>query len=103
MAKRHTAKEYKEAMQDLVNKTEKLKLVIITRLYTLCASYPEAPITQQGDTSVKAKCLIPQNLSKDYIKDLPFDTQIQYIATIEKWLADQHPHQQTNIKFPEHV
>ena len=103
MSKRPTARDYKEDMQDLLNKTEKLRQVVITRLYTLCASHPEVPIVQQGDTEIKAKSLIGSNRSKDYIKGLEFDVQIQHIATIEKWLADQHPHQQVNIKFPEHV
>ena len=85
-------------MQDLLNKTEKLQQVVITRLYTLCASHPDAVIAQQGDTDIKAKSLIPQNKGKDYIKDLGFDNQIYFIAVIENWLAEQHPHKQTTIQ-----
>lgn len=102
MNTRPNAQQYKEEMQDLLNKTEKLRQVIVTRLYTLCVSYPETPIARQADsggTIIKAKSLIPVNRSKDYIKDLDFDVQIKFISVIEKFLADQHPHKQTEIKF----
>jgi hypothetical protein len=97
--KRPNAQQYKEERQDLLNKLEKLNQIIVTRLYTLCVSYPEAPLVQQGDTIFKAKALIPMNRSKDYIKDLPFDTLIHYIGAVEKWLEEQHPHKQTKINF----
>ncbi len=44
MEKRPTAQDYKKEMQDLLNKTEKLRLIVITRLYTLCANHPQATV-----------------------------------------------------------
>ena len=102
MTERPNAQQYKEEMQDLLNKTEKLRQVIVTRLYSLCVSYPETPIARQADlggTIIKAKSLIPVNRSKDYIKDLPFDTQIKFIETIEKFLAEQNSVKQLSINF----
>jgi hypothetical protein len=101
METRPNAQQYAEKMQNLLDNTEKLKQVVVTRLYTLCANHPEAIIAQlgQGDTNVKAKSLLGSNRSKDYIKSLPFETQIKFIETIEKWIADQHPHVQLSIDY----
>jgi hypothetical protein len=71
--------------------------VVVTRLYFLCANHPEAPITTIGGDVVKAKSLFGHN--KSYITSLPFETQIKYIAIIEKWIADQHPHVQLSIDY----
>jgi hypothetical protein len=102
MTERPNAQQYKEEMQDLLNKTEKLRQVIVTRLYSLCVGYPETPIARQADldgTIIKAKSLIPSSRSKDYIKNLPFETQIKFIETIEKFLAEQNPVKQLSINF----
>lgn len=95
-----SALDYKRQMQHLLNDVEKLKLVIITRLYTLSCQYPEAPIAIAAcidKTTIKAKSLIPIDRSKEYIKDLPFNTQITFIKNIEKYINDQNPHKQLNL------
>jgi hypothetical protein len=105
---RPTAKEYLQQMKDLQNQMFKLDMIVVTRLYTLCASHPQAPIQvliddnapQFGSVEIKAKSLIPATLGKGIIKDMPFETRIKYIETIEKWLADQHPHKQKEIEYP---
>jgi len=93
MTKRPTAQEYKQEMQDLLNKTEKLRQVINTRLYTLCVSFPDVVITHGN----KAKSLVDNG--KDQIKNLPFEAVINFIGVIEKYISDQHPHKQTTITF----
>jgi hypothetical protein len=95
------AQDYKREMETLLNKIEKLQQLVVTRLYFLSANHPEAIIAQigQGDTNVKAKSLLGSNRSKDYIKSLSFETQIKFIETIEKWLADKHPHVQLSIDY----
>lgn len=98
-AKRKTSKDYKEEMQDLLNKTEKLQMIIITRLYTLCASHPDVIVENLNGVNIKAKSLIPINGSKDYIKSLPVNVQIYYIGVIEQYLESLHPHKQTAITF----
>jgi hypothetical protein len=105
--KRPTAKEYLQQMKDLQNQMFKLDMVVVTRLYTLCASHPQAPIQvllddnapQFGTVEIKVKSLIPANKGKGFIKDLPYEVRIQYIETIEKYVADQHPHKQLDIKY----
>lgn len=92
MSKRPNAEDYKEEMQDLLNKTEKLQQVVITRLYFLSVNHPEAWITTITNDIIKAKSLVGDNRSKEYIKSLPFETQIKFIETIEKWITDKHPH-----------
>jgi hypothetical protein len=103
---RPTAQEYLQQMRDLQNQMFKLDMIVVTRLYTLCAQYPQAPIQvliddnapQFGSVEIKAKSLIPATLGKGIIKDMPYETRIKYIETIEKWLANQHPHKQ--LEFP---
>lgn len=102
---RLTASEYKEKYNDLLNKVEKLKQIIVTRLYTLCCSYPEVPVTSIKDENgvslveIKAKSLIPINRDKGYIKSLSVEKILEHISTIEKYNAKQHPHKQTVINF----
>lgn len=104
---RPNAQEYKQQMKDLQNQMFKLDMIVVTRLYTLCALYPNAPISvmidnnlpECGNVEIKAKSLIPATMGKRIINDLPFETRIQYIEAIEKWLADQHPHKQKEIEF----
>jgi hypothetical protein len=93
------AQEYKKEMQDLLNCTEKLKQIVVTRLYTLCVRFPDAIIVQQGDIDIKAKSLIGTSHTKEYIKTLDFNVQIQYIEAIEKWLEEKSPIKQLSIEF----
>jgi hypothetical protein len=105
---RPTAKEYLQQMKDLQNQMFKLDMIVVTRLYTLCALYPEAPIQvllndstpQFGTVEIKAKSLIPATFGKRIINDLSYEERIRYIQAIEKWLADQHPHKQKEIEYP---
>ena len=97
MKDRPNAREYNNQMNDLLNKVEKLKQVVATRLYTLACMHPEAPIDGITNDIIKAKSLIGSNRSKEYIKMMRFDTQIKFIGIIEKWLADKHPFQQGKL------
>jgi hypothetical protein len=99
MRKNPNAQDYKRKMDDLLNETEKLKQIVITRLYTLACLHPEAPISTNSVDVFKAKSLIGSNRSKEYIKSLEFEKQIEYIQTIEKYVEDQHPHKQLEIKY----
>ena len=103
METRPNAQQYAEKMQDLLDKTEKLKQVVVTRLYTLCVNHPEAPITTITDDIIKAKSLLGSNRSKKYIMSLPFETQIKFIEAIEKWVADKHPHVQLSINYDDPI
>jgi len=98
------AEDYANQMQDLVNKITKLDMVVSTRLYSLCTNYPQAPIDNRNDGGehvvIKANSLIPETRGKRIIADLPFDTRIKYIASIENWLKEKEPHQQSEIEFP---
>lgn len=99
MEKRPTAQDYKKEMQDLLNKTEKLRLIVITRLYTLCANHPQATVITPLYGGVKAKTLLGSNRSKDIIETLEFETQIRFIGQIEKWVAEQNPVKQLTIDY----
>lgn len=96
---KRNAQSYKEEMQDLLDKTERLRQIVINRLYTLCIKFPDAIIIQQGDTDIKAKSLIGSGNTKEYIKTIDFDIQVQYIKAIEKWLEELSPIKQLNIEF----
>lgn len=99
MKDKPNAQEYNNQMNDLLNKVEKLKQVVITRLYTLACMHPEAPIETITNDIIKAKSLLGSNRSKEYIKMMEFNTQIKFIGIIEKWVADKHPHKQLEIKY----
>lgn len=102
---RPTASEYLQQMRDLQNQMFKLDMVVTTRLYTLCRSYPEAPLNTLidnnqpllGTVEIKAKSLIPETLGKRIINDLSYEERIQHIQAIEQWLADQQKHVQTKM------
>lgn len=98
------ASDYKEQMEDLVNKTTKLDMVVTTRLYTLSVNHPKAPIctirNEGEDVVITADSLIPATRGKSIINGIPFDTRIEYIASIEAWLKEQQPNNQMEIEFP---
>lgn len=93
------AQDYKREMLNLLNKIERLQQESISRLHSLCCQYPEAPIIVGGFDVIKSKSLIEPNQSKKFIESLGFDSRITYIETIEKWLADQHPHVQLSFEY----
>lgn len=104
---RPNAQEYLQQMRDLQNEMFKLDMIVVTRLYTLCASHPQAPIQvllddnapQFGTVEIKAKSLIPATMGKRIINDLSFETRIQYIEAIEKYVANKHQHKQLDIEY----
>lgn len=98
---RLTAKDYRNQHKDLGDKLKALEARISKRLYDLCVENPQVPIGSVPDlehTVIKAKTIVNSMYGgNDYINSLPVETQLKYIETIEKYLADQHPHQQLNM------
>ena len=105
MKNKATAQDYRREMNNLLNKIEKLQQESITRLHSLCCQYPDVPIALIKDengvglTDIKAKSFVEPKQSKKFIESLDFDVRIMYIETVEKWLADQHPHVQLSIDY----
>jgi hypothetical protein len=99
------AHDYKEEMQELVNQITKLDMVVTTRLFTLCINHRKAPIciirNEGEEVIITADSLVHATNGKSIIKDLPFDTRIEYIANIEKWIAKTYTYTQTKLEFLE--
>jgi len=93
--KRKLAKDWRTSYQNAQAKVTKIENEIRSRLEELCHLHPEAEI---GRTPSITK----HNLyAKDVLKSSNIGTegQLLYIEIIEKWLASQHPHQQSEIEF----
>lgn len=93
--KRMTGKDYKKELSDLDTKTRSLEGKVNARLLELTTAYPniDLPCSRAGGL----KC---HNISHPWIiEETRLDAKIRYIETIEKFLADKHPHKQTKIKF----
>lgn len=99
--KRMTANDYSKSYQDLVNQMYRLDVEIRERLLVLSKEFPEAPIAKQAHTTrnspddfIDIKAL---SLNKSYVDDITYDLCIKYIQAIEKYVAEQHPHQQLDL------
>lgn len=98
---RKSGKDLKAEYEDLIAKKTALENKITNRLIELCRTNPEAIINEfhgeDGKILIKAK-----SYNESYINFyLTYEERVNTIIAIEKWLADQHPHKQTTIEFPE--
>jgi len=106
MAKRYSAQDYRKEYSEVQKDLKAIKNRIAKRLLTLCKANPTVPLYKRPifyelsteDTVVYANVITDRNIDKIH----PI-TQLVFIETIEKFLADQHPHKQLEMKFPEIV
>ncbi len=91
---RTTGTEYRKQLQDLKEKTNALEARIKNRLLELTKQNPDVVISRIGDTNIKAK-----SVSELYANNADINTALEIIETIEKWLADKHPHVQLSIDY----
>jgi hypothetical protein len=90
--KRKTVKDWRKSYAEATAKLIRVENQIKERLNDLCTANPNAIIGYKVDqerTGVKAS-----NLTRGYIERLTTPERLMYIEIIEKYLADQHPHQQ---------
>lgn len=90
-----TANDYAKELNNLEFEQMALEKRIIARAKELCEQNP--------DVDIQLSCFVNVHKAKeleidDYIR---IDYALKIIKTIEKYLAEQHPHKQTEIKFPE--
>jgi ABC-type Zn uptake system ZnuABC Zn-binding protein ZnuA len=90
-----TGKDYRKELSDLDGKRRSLNAKVNARLLELVTKYPDVELPTSRAGGLKAN-----EIAHPWIIDeLKLDYAIQYIETIEKYLADLHPHKQTTITF----
>ena len=93
--KRMTAKDYKRELQDLQKQQKALKNRIIVRAKEL--------IKENPDVMIHLSCFINSYKASQLMITNDIDVNVNdaliIIETIERHLADQHPHKQTTIDF----
>lgn len=99
---RMSAKDYREEHDNLTVKIKALEARIVMRLLTLCKQNPDAPVARKADNANGEGTIIYAKSFKTStaISYLSLDTRLIFIAAIEKYLADKHPHKQTIIEYP---
>ena len=91
--KRNSAKDWRKAHSDANAKVTRIETQITTRLLELVVAHPEAPVETEFDgVKIKAK-----SLDTTFINHIDIKTRLNFIEKIEKYLADQHPHQQQEL------
>jgi len=93
MTNRKSAKQWREAHQNAEAKLNRVENQITMRLLELMKLHPDVPV---GYKPVINEKLILTAKEIDVI-ELRISMQLRYIEIIEKYLADQHPHQQQNL------
>jgi hypothetical protein len=92
--KRLSAQELREKHDDLNEKVRALESRIRARLKKLIQAHPDAVIGITSDNvQLKARGLD----NPYYLDNMDIDGTLMYIEKIEKYLADQHPHQQQKL------
>lgn len=103
MAKRLTAKDYKNNYLDLKDSLVVLEKRIEIRFITLCRQYPDVALYNTLDNTqvTYAKDYDARgNAHGNHLNSiLTTEERICYIGVIEKFLEDKHPHKQTAIDF----
>jgi len=89
------ANTYRKKYNNIIKETEALKNRIGKRLYDLAINYPDAIVSNVGNTPIKAKTIA----SEFYIKTIELPTQIDCIERIEKYIENISPVKQMEIKF----
>jgi hypothetical protein len=96
MTKRNSAKDWRRAYGTAKAKVTRIETQITERLVELCKANPEIPVATKANlerTVIKAKSIKDLN----YIQGMNTEARLAYIEIIEKYLADQHPHQQQKL------
>ena len=93
--KRMTGKNYKKELSDLDTKTRSLEGKVNVRLLELTTAYPDVDLPCSRAGGLKCK----EIAHKWIIEETTLSAKIEYIEAIEKYIADKHPHKQTNIEF----
>lgn len=96
MSKRKNVNDWRKAWRNSIAKTQKIEEEITQRLIDLCIQHPDVPIGSKADagqTIIKAKSIG----SPIYIRGLDTSGKLLYIEIIEKYLVEQHPHQQGEL------
>lgn len=93
--KRLTSKDYKAELQDLNSREKRLKAATGKRLLELVNQYPDVDLPTSRAGGLKAKDIAHPWI----IEETNVQAVIEYIETIEKYIASKHPHKQTTIEF----
>lgn len=86
-------KDYLRQFKSVTTQLNSLKSKVAERFLDLCTRYPDAPVSQEGDMIIKAKGIA----DKSSIDTIPFEKQIEYIISIEKWVQDLEPFVQGDL------
>jgi hypothetical protein len=86
-----TGKDYRKKLDEVNNEKRVLEARIQARANELCRLHPEAPIGMGA---------VGREIDKlTFIAKMDSLSYLYIIDSIEKYLADQHPHKQTSINF----
>lgn len=98
--KRKDAIDYSRKFKSLTNQIYKLDIEIRERLLFLVDKYPDAVIGNVNDSDGNIIELKARNtISKTYVDRLSIEVCIKYLELIKKWIDEQCPHTQLEIKF----
>lgn len=92
--KRKTALDYQLELADIELKKATLIARIVGRARILTGEHPNVQI---GYTIGETGENVPQYTGSVTKSDMTVEQAIYYIKTIEKYLADQHPHKQGEL------
>lgn len=99
--KRLSAQDYKKEYQDLKINLGVMEKRIQIRLLTLCKRHPDVPLYKNPSWSIVAPDVVIKtgDITARGLAIYDTDKCLEFIETIERHLADQHPHKQTTIDF----
>lgn len=100
MINKKSGKDWRNAHQNAENKLQKIKNEISLRLQELSIAHPDVVISYQANIE-KTPILAEQVQDPNFFVQLDTSIELIFIETIEKALANAHPHQQGDL-FPSH-
>ena len=97
MEDRKLAKDWRKAHGNAKAKVTRVETQIAERALELIVAHPDADVVltvENEKSSFKAN-----EMSHVFISHVTTETRLEVIESIEKYLADNHPHQQGSFEF----
>ena len=97
MEDRKTAKDWRKAHGSAKAKVTRVETQIASRALELVVAHPDADVVLTIPPGKVTSSFKAKSIDTTFISHVNTETRLEVIESIEKYLADNHPHQQGKL------